>query len=261
MVFLKRQIVIFADAIGSEVLLRSLERVESVQVVAVVVTHDLEKVQKFVQGDVVFLQHASNSSKDLTILKRELMHLQPHLGICFSYDRKIPRDVFTIPVHGTLNLHGGKLPEYRGANVLNWVLINGEDETQMTLHVMSDQIDEGPIIDSANVSISQFDTAVDLRKKLIETVPGLIEKNIEDFLDGNIQEQTQRLGQISKYRRRLPEDGFVDLNWPALTIYNLNRALVDPWPGIFWFDKQGNKHSNNSFLSLEQVKEIKRKYS
>jgi methionyl-tRNA formyltransferase len=182
--------------------------------------------------------------------------LNPDLGLCFSYNRKIPKEVFDIPVHGTLNLHGGKLPEYRGANVLNWALINGETRTYMTLHVMSEQIDEGSVIADVEVPISLTDTALDLREKLVKVVPELLGKNIYGYLNGDVKGKAQSAVSISSYRRRLPEDGLVDLSWPPEKIYNMNRALVAPWPGIFWFDRNGQKHVNNSYLSLEEIKRI-----
>jgi methionyl-tRNA formyltransferase len=253
---MNHRVVIFADVVGSQSLHKAIESTPNLNLVAVVATHDLNNVRRRLPSDIPLLHHASNMPSDIAKLKRDLLLLSPDLGICFSYDRKIPREVFEVPLHGTLNFHGGKLPEYRGANVLNWALINGETRTYMTLHVMSEQIDAGPVIADIEVPISLTDTALDLREKLVKVVPELLAKNLLGYLNGNVKGQSQGTKAISSYRRRLPEDGLVDLSWPPERIYNANRALVDPWPGIFWFDRSGQKHVSNTFLSLEEIKRI-----
>lgn len=64
------------------------------------------------------------------------------------------------------NFHGGLLPAYRGSCTLNWVIINGEAETGVTLHIMDSGIDTGPIVDISKFSIEQSETAESLYKKL-----------------------------------------------------------------------------------------------
>uniref|UniRef100_A0A1B0C1R6 Formyl transferase N-terminal domain-containing protein n=1 Tax=Glossina palpalis gambiensis TaxID=67801 RepID=A0A1B0C1R6_9MUSC len=64
-------------------------------------------------------------------------------------------DILSIPKFGAFNLHGSLLPKYRGCCPLNWSIINGEDQTGVTLHRMTEKIDHGPII--AQVSMDSLD--------------------------------------------------------------------------------------------------------
>lgn len=70
----------------------------------------------------------------------------------------IPQQVLDIPTHGCINLHGAPLPKYRGLLPSFWVLANGEEETAITVHVMNDKLDDGPIVVQKRVPIEPYDT-------------------------------------------------------------------------------------------------------
>jgi methionyl-tRNA formyltransferase len=61
----------------------------------------------------------------------ELKSLEPDLQIIVAF-RMLPSSVWQLPKHGTFNLHGSLLPNYRGAAPINWAIINGEKETGVT---------------------------------------------------------------------------------------------------------------------------------
>jgi UDP-4-amino-4-deoxy-L-arabinose formyltransferase/UDP-glucuronic acid dehydrogenase (UDP-4-keto-hexauronic acid decarboxylating) len=62
----------------------------------------------------------------------------PDILFSFYYrDMVIRRKFWSIPAAGCLNLHGSLLPRYRGRCPINWVLVNGEAETGVTLHYMT----------------------------------------------------------------------------------------------------------------------------
>ena len=58
----------------------------------------------------------------------EVKKLEPDLIIVVAF-RKIPKEIFSIPKYGTINLHASLLPNYRGAAPINWCLINNESKT------------------------------------------------------------------------------------------------------------------------------------
>ena len=83
----------------------------------------------------------------------------------------IPAEVLEIAPRGALNLHGSLLPRYRGRAPVNWVLVEGESETGVSLHYMVAKPDAGDLVDQERVAIEPADTAFTLYGKL-ETAAG-----------------------------------------------------------------------------------------
>ena len=85
--------------------------------------------------------------------------LKPDIIFSFYYRQMIKQPLLDIPPKGCLNLHGSLLPKYRGRCPVNWVLLNGETETGVTLHYMTARPDDGDIVVQAKVKIAENDTA------------------------------------------------------------------------------------------------------
>lgn len=196
------------------------------------------------------------SGKGYNNFVKWVKELKPDLGIICSYSIRVPEEVINIPSKGILNIHGGLLPEYRGANILNWVLINGEKETGVTIHKVMIEIDTGPIVAIKRVPIEFTDTALSLRKRIAEASITLIKENWRLFCLTPIPAYPQDESRARRWKKRREEDGLIDWNRPATEIYNLIRALVPPWPGAFYIDSNGKKVVIDYFLSLEDVKKL-----
>lgn len=200
--------------------------------------------------------HPHKNQPEYVFFMDTIKRLKADLFLICSYSMILDEEIFTLPPKGTVNIHGGPLPEYRGANVLNWVLINGEIETALTIHYAQKRVDAGDIIVRQNIPISFTDTAVTLSRKIgkkIQSVLPDVLKEIEAGTHARIP-QDERLART--WKRRKPEDGLIDWEWPAERIYNLVRALVKPWPGAYYFDEDGGKVVLDSFLSLSNVKSM-----
>ncbi len=120
----------------------------------------------------------------------EIKKLSPDVHFVDSYSKLIPKKIIDLATVG-FNLHPGLLPQYRGAHVLKWVLVNGEKETGLSLHILTDKFDEGAIICSAKTEVSITDTAADLDKKLIGKIPDLIQSLENQIKSGKIEFQKQ----------------------------------------------------------------------
>lgn len=158
----------------------------------------------------------------------------PDYIFSFYYRIIIPKDYLTIPKIAPLNLHGSLLPKYRGRAPANWVLINGERETGVTLHLMEEKPDVGPILAQRRVEILFEDDILSLYRKLIDAARTLMREIMPVLLSGNLEFKPQ-VGEPSYYGRRRPEDGLIDWSKDAISIYNLIRALTHPYPGAFSF--------------------------
>ncbi len=151
--------------------------------------------------------------------------------------RMLPEVVWSMPKLGTFNLHAALLPQYRGAAPINWAVINGENISGVTTFMIDHKIDTGGIILRSECHIESTDTAGDLHDKLmelgstlvVETVEGLIQKNVELRVQRSFIQGSELLKPAPKLTRELQH---IDWRDTSRHIYNLIRGL-SPFPCSF----------------------------
>ncbi len=159
--------------------------------------------------------------------------ISPDVIFSFYYRNLLSREILKIPVAGSFNLHGSMLPAYRGRCPVNWVLVNGERRTGVTLHHIVEAPDAGDIVGQKEVAIGFEDTAFTLYQKLCESAKELLGEVLPLIRQGRAPRAVQNLKQGSYYGGRRPQDGRIDWGWPVMRIYNLVRAVTEPYPGAF----------------------------
>jgi methionyl-tRNA formyltransferase len=164
---------------------------------------------------------------------QRIRSLRPGIIYSFNYRRLLAPEVLECASIGAFNLHPSKLPAYRGRVPINWVLVNGERETGVTLHCMVARADAGDIVAQETVAIEDSDTALSLYRKLTPLAAGLITRFHPLIVAGGAPRRPQDLSAGSYFGRRTPADGGIDWNWPARRIFNLVRAVTHPYPGAF----------------------------
>lgn len=162
-----------------------------------------------------------------------IRELQPQFIFSFYYRHLLGEELLACARRGAFNLHGSLLPRYRGRAPANWVLVNGESETGVTLHRMVKRADAGAIIAQQRVAIDAEDTALSLHGKLREAAGELLERLLPAMLEGDFVEREQDESQASYFGRRTPADGQLDWRRPAGALHNLVRAVTQPYPGAF----------------------------
>jgi len=167
--------------------------------------------------------------------------LSPDVIFSFYYRQLIPEEILKMAPAGAFNLHGSLLPAYRGRCPVNWVLVNGEDKTGVTLHYMIDKPDAGDIVCQRAVTIDFSDTALTLFNKLYDAAKIVLDEALPQIMNGTAPRIPQDLSQGSYFGGRKPEDGRIDWNWSAVRIYNLIRAVTVPYPGAFTLLPDGGK--------------------
>ena len=182
----------------------------------------------------------------------------PRLAIICSYSRILWPELIAAFPCGVVNVHNSRLPDYRGANTLQWTLINGETQTDATLHYVDQGVDTGPVIDRVTLDIAETDDALSLRGKLCAAGQALLVRWIDRLLTGPVPARRQPQDQARSWPRRRPEDGCIDWSWPDERIRNLTRALVSPWPGAFTQDEEGRRIVFDRALSLAEVRDLRR---
>jgi UDP-4-amino-4-deoxy-L-arabinose formyltransferase/UDP-glucuronic acid dehydrogenase (UDP-4-keto-hexauronic acid decarboxylating) len=163
----------------------------------------------------------------------KIVAINPDIIFSFYYRKMISRVILDLPKIGAFNLHGSFLPAYRGRCPVNWVIINGEAQTGVTLHYMIDKPDAGDIVGQKAVAIELLDTAKTLYDKLCGAAKELLDELVPLIKSNQIPRRKQNLAEGSYYGGRRPEDGRIDWNKSADDIYNLIRAVTEPYPGAF----------------------------
>jgi len=159
--------------------------------------------------------------------------LQPDFLFSCYYRHMLKQPLLDVPRLGALNLHGSLLPRYRGRVPVNWVLVNGEPETGVTLHYMETKADSGDIVAQECVPITPEDTAATLFARMTVAAGELFRNTYPLLRRGQAPRQPQDHSRASYFGGRQPEDGRIDWRKPAVTIYNLMRAVTHPYPGAF----------------------------
>ncbi|SUH30806.1 lipopolysaccharide modification protein [Salmonella enterica subsp. enterica] len=159
-----------------------------------------------------------------------IAELAPDIIFSFYYRNLLSEEILHLAPAGAFNLHGSLLPAYRGRAPLNWVLVNGESETGVTLHRMVKRADAGEIVASQRVAIAQDDVALTLHHKLCQAARQLLNSILPTMKCGDIPSVPQRESDSTYYGRRRPEDGLIDWHKPVSTVHNLVRAVAAPGP-------------------------------
>lgn len=161
--------------------------------------------------------------------------LQPDILFSFYYRHLLRQPLLDIPSQGCLNLHGSLLPKYRGRCPINWVLVNGETETGVTLHYMTPKLDDGDVVAQRRIIIDYDETAKSLMDKAVDSATLLLEDVLPKIKEGTAQRYPQDHAQSSYFGSRCSDDGEIDWSRSAVEVRNLIRAVTHPYPGAFSF--------------------------
>jgi methionyl-tRNA formyltransferase len=153
--------------------------------------------------------------------------------IVYGYRRILKKEVYDKAHHGAVAIHYALLPKYRGFAPLNWALINGEQETGVTLFFLSDDVDDGDIIEQKAVSITIGDDINSLLEKCSKVALEMLDRQINLFEQGIINRIPQDNSKASYTCSRSPEDGLIHWEHTTISIYNLIRAITYPFPCAF----------------------------
>lgn len=162
-----------------------------------------------------------------------ISEMRPDLILSVYYRNMISTKVLALAPLGAFNMHGSLLPRYRGRAPINWAVLNGEPRIGMTLHRMVREPDAGNIVDQEGADIGPRDTAEQAFRKVLPCARRVLERQIGALLSGTARETPQDASQATYFGGRKPEDGRIDWTQPSGRIFNLVRAVTDPYPGAF----------------------------
>lgn len=165
--------------------------------------------------------------------RERIATLKPDLILSVYYRNMIGTKILEMAPLGAFNMHGSLLPKYRGRAPINWAVLHGEPRIGMTLHRMVKSADAGAIVDQEGVSLSPRDTAEIAFRKVLPCARQVLARQIDALLAGQAHETPQDDSQATYCGGRKPEDGRIDWKQTSFQIFNLIRAVTDPYPGAF----------------------------
>jgi len=164
----------------------------------------------------------------------EILNLKPDLIIVAAYGQILPKEILDIPKKGSLNVHPSLLPKYRGASPIQYAILNGEKKTGVTIILMDEKMDRGPILNQRALEIEEDETSTTLHQKLAELGANLLMETIPRWMQGMIKSHPQDDAQATYTKILTREDGRI--NWEK-TAKDLEREIraFNHWPGSFTF--------------------------
>ena len=155
--------------------------------------------------------------------------LAPELIVVAAYGKLLPAEILELPRLGCINVHSSLLPRYRGAAPINWVILNGERESGVTIMHMAQGLDTGDIILQRATPITPEDTAQTLHDRLSELGAQLLLEAVDALGRGTaprIPQDDARSCYAPMLSRELSP---IDWSESAWHIHNQVRGLI-PWP-------------------------------
>jgi methionyl-tRNA formyltransferase len=222
----------FADGPWSHLAFGKLIEDESIKISFIVPrldTNDNTLKEYAKKYDIDYLHTVSINSNEFIEIARSY---NVDLFVSMSFNQIFRTKILEVPKHGVINCHAGKLPFYRGRNILNWALINDEKEFGITVHYVDEGIDTGDIIKQNSYPITDLDDYNSLLQVAYKECAIILYDAIKD-----IQSKiSQRIVQSSIHPvgfycgRRVKGDEIINWNQTSRSIFNFIRAISAPGP-------------------------------
>jgi methionyl-tRNA formyltransferase len=191
------------------------------------------------QGLKIFQPHKVRDKSFIENIKA----LKPSAIVVSAYGQLLPLEILVLPKFGCINIHASLLPQYRGAAPINWAIMNGETKTGITIMLMDEGMDTGPLLLQIEVAITAEDTAGSLSQKLSEVGADAALQALRRLLEGELKPRPQT-GDTSYAPLLKKSDGLINWKKTARELCNVIRGM-NPWPGAY------------SFLENERIKILK----
>jgi methionyl-tRNA formyltransferase len=162
----------------------------------------------------------------------QITDYQPDLIVVAAYGQILPKEILNIPKYGCINVHASLLPKYRGSSPIQFAILNDEKTTGVTIMIMDEKMDHGPILAQEKIAIQPNETAQTLHDKLARLGADLLIKTIPQYIQGEIKPQPQDESKATYTKILTRQDGQIDWQKSAQEIERQIRALT-PWPGTW----------------------------
>ncbi len=171
-------------------------------------------------------------------VEEKLKKIEAHCFIVADYGLILPPTVLAIPKAGCVNIHGSLLPLYRGAAPVAFAIADGQATTGVTLMLMDDGLDTGPILSQYSLPLSGHEFRSDVEDALADLAARHIVKDIRRYWAGQLQPQPQDHVHASLAPKLTPDAGRAD--WSSAGLLERKIRAFTPWPGVWttWRDQR-----------------------
>lgn len=155
--------------------------------------------------------------------------LSPELTVVAAYGKLLPEEILNVPPRGSINVHSSLLPKYRGAAPINWAILNGEEETGVSIMYMAKELDAGDVILQKTTSIGPEEDARMLTARLAELGAEALSEAVAALAAGTAG-RTPQDESMQTYASMLSKEmSPIDWTRPAHAVSCQVRGLI-PWP-------------------------------
>jgi methionyl-tRNA formyltransferase len=162
----------------------------------------------------------------------EIAALAPDLAILADYGQLIPKSLLELPRRGFLNLHPSALPRHRGASPIPATILAGDPVSAVTLMLLVEEMDAGPIVATEPLEVRADDTSISLEERAAGVAAVLLRRALPEWLAGRLQARPQPPDGVTYTRPLRREDGRLDPSFRAVQLERQVRAY-QPWPGSY----------------------------
>lgn len=164
---------------------------------------------------------------------KSIVDLEPDYIFVVGLSQIVGNPIIKAAKRGVVGLHPTPLPKYRGRAAMVWQMLLGLEKSAVTLFLVDEGIDSGPILGQEPYLIGEDDYAGDMERNCLEALRTLLRRVIPQLIDGTVRAVPQREEDASWLLRRGPEDGRINWDRPMAEIHRLIRAVSRPYPGAF----------------------------
>lgn len=163
-----------------------------------------------------------------------LRNWQPDVLVVVAFGQILRKPVLELAPHGVINVHASLLPRWRGAAPIQYAICTGDEQTGVTIMLMDEGLDTGPILAQQEIAIAPDETAATLHDKLADLGARLLPPTLDAYLEGALTPHPQPPEGVTYAPTLKKADGHIDWTQPAVAIDRQVRAY-DPWPGTFTY--------------------------
>jgi methionyl-tRNA formyltransferase len=162
----------------------------------------------------------------------QLAGFAPDVIVVSAFGQILPEKVLALPRFGCLNIHPSLLPRFRGASPVASAILAGDEFTGVSLMVMDEGLDTGPILARAQIPIAAPDTTGSLTTKLSWLGARLLLEVLSHWFRGELTPQPQDEAGATYCPEFTKKEAEIDWHQPAIDIWRRVRAF-NPWPGCY----------------------------
>lgn len=162
---------------------------------------------------------------------KQLEAFEAEVFVVASFGHIIPKEILKIPKYGSLNIHPSKLPKYRGPSPIQTQILDGVEESAVTIISMDEEVDHGFIVSQEEFRLSDNDTFDFLHTKMFQAGGELLVRILPDLISGKITPKPQSHTEATFTQHIEKQNGYFGIENPP-SPEKLNRMIraYYPWP-------------------------------